>query len=66
MTNSWAPPNLEVSTKAVMALARAGAYIIELGVPFSDPIADGSVNQITAKVAIENGMNLGEVLTNFI
>lgn len=30
-------PNLEVSTKAVMALARAGADIIELGVPFSDP-----------------------------
>lgn len=49
-----------------MALARAGAYIIELGVPFSDPIADGSVNQIAAEVAIENGMNLGEVLTNFI
>lgn len=56
-------PNLEASTKAVMALARAGADIIELGVPFSDPIADGSVNQRAAELAIGNGMNLGEVLT---
>jgi tryptophan synthase alpha subunit len=56
-------PNLEVSTKAVMALARAGADIIELGVPFSDPIADGPVNQRAAELAIGNGMNLGEVLT---
>ena len=55
-------PNLEVSTKAIMALARAGADIIELGVPFSDPIADGPVNQRAAEVAMGNGMNLGEVL----
>ncbi len=55
-------PNLAVSTKAVMALARAGADIIELGVPFSDPIADGPVNQRAAELAIGNGMNLGEVL----
>lgn len=56
-------PNLEVSTKAVIALAQAGADIIELGVPFSDQIADGPVNQKAAEVAIENGMNLGKVLT---
>lgn len=56
-------PSLEVSTEAVMALARAGSDIIELGVPFSDPIADGPVNQRAAEVAIENGMSLGEVLT---
>ncbi|NQY44012.1 MAG: tryptophan synthase subunit alpha [Legionellales bacterium] len=56
-------PNLEVSTKAVMALVRAGADIIELGVPFSDPIADGAVNQRAAEIAIGNGMNLDSVLT---
>jgi tryptophan synthase alpha chain len=55
-------PSLETSTKAVMALARAGADIIELGVPFSDPIADGPVNQKAAKIAIENGMHLDKVL----
>ncbi|RZI47638.1 tryptophan synthase subunit alpha [Rickettsiales endosymbiont of Peranema trichophorum] len=55
-------PNLATSTKAVMALVGAGADIIELGVPFSDPIADGPVNQRAAELAIENGMNLVEVL----
>lgn len=55
-------PNLEISTKAVMALAQAGADIIELGVPFSDPIADGPVNQRAAEIAIENGMHLDKVL----
>lgn len=56
-------PSLEVSTKAVMALARTGADIIELGVPFSDPITDGPVNQMASGIAIENGISLGEVLT---
>ena len=56
-------PNLEISTKSVMALARADADIIELGVPFSDPIADGPVNQRAAELAIENGMNLDRTLT---
>jgi len=55
-------PNLEVSTKAVMTLASVGADVIELGVPFSDPIADGPVNQRAAEITIENGMNLDKVL----
>lgn len=56
-------PSLEVSTKAVMALAQARADIVEFGVPFSDPIADGPVNQRAAEVAMGNGMNFSEVLT---
>lgn len=56
-------PNLETSIKAVMALTQAGADIIELGVPFSDPIADGPVNQKAAEIAIKNGTHLRDVFT---
>ncbi|MDP1770297.1 MAG: tryptophan synthase subunit alpha, partial [Nitrospirota bacterium] len=38
-------PSLEVTEQLVVELERAGADIIELGVPFSDPIADGPVIQ---------------------
>jgi tryptophan synthase alpha chain len=55
-------PNIDTSTDAVMALSRAGADIIELGVPFSDPVADGPVNQRAAEIAIQNGMNLSNSL----
>lgn len=55
-------PNFNESTKAIIALAEAGADIIELGVPFSDPIADGLVNQKAAEIAIENGANLEKVI----
>ena len=56
-------PTLKLSTKAVIALANTGADVFELGVPFSDPITDGPVNQRNAGVAIENRMNLTKVLT---
>ncbi|WP_376792177.1 tryptophan synthase subunit alpha, partial [Thermoflexus sp.] len=38
-------PDLETSIRVVAALAQAGADLIELGVPFSDPLADGPVIQ---------------------
>jgi tryptophan synthase alpha chain len=44
------------------ALAAAGADIIELGVPFSDPIADGPVNQASAERALEAGTTLPGIL----
>ena len=40
------------------ALADAGADIIEVGIPFSDPVADGPTIQQSNKIALENGMNL--------
>jgi tryptophan synthase alpha chain len=49
----------------VWALERAGADIVELGVPFSDPLADGVVNQLSAQRALEAGttpMGLMEIL----
>lgn len=46
----------------VFALERAGADIIELGIPFSDPLADGATIQAAAGRAIAAGTNVGEVL----
>jgi tryptophan synthase alpha chain len=44
-----------VTPELVWALERAGADIVELGVPFSDPLADGVVNQLSAQRALEAG-----------
>ena len=55
-------PSLERSVEIGRALARAGADVIELGVPFSDPIADGPTNQRAAERALAAGTNLSGVL----
>lgn len=48
-------PSPEKTPDLVWALERAGADIVELGVPFSDPLADGVVNQLSAQRALEAG-----------
>jgi tryptophan synthase alpha chain len=48
-------PHLEQTPALVMALERAGVDIVELGVPFSDPLADGIVNQMAAQRALNAG-----------
>ncbi len=48
-------PKPESTPELVWALERAGADIVELGVPFSDPLADGVVNQLSAQRALEAG-----------
>jgi len=55
-------PSLERSVEIVRALERAGADVIELGVPFSDPIADGPTNQRAAERALAAGTTLSGVL----
>ncbi|MDB4500608.1 tryptophan synthase subunit alpha [Akkermansiaceae bacterium] len=55
-------PNFEKSLEILHALADAGADIIELGVPFSDPIADGIVNQMAADRALNAGMSTPRIL----
>ena len=55
-------PDLERSLEILRALERAGADVIELGVPFSDPMADGIVNQMAAHRALEAGATLPKVL----
>ncbi len=53
-------PGLAETEQLVVALEQAGADIIELGVPFSDPIADGPVIQQAAERALKSGTSLAE------
>lgn len=55
-------PAAEMTVPLMHALARAGADVIELGVPFSDPMADGPVIQRAAERAIRNGVGLKATL----
>ena len=55
-------PSLKESEKAVNDVIDAGADIIELGVPFSDPFADGGVIRSAAYKALENGTTLDYVI----
>jgi tryptophan synthase alpha chain len=55
-------PDLTTTAQALIALDRAGADIIELGVPYSDPLADGPVIQAAATRALNAGVKLADVL----
>ena len=55
-------PDLETTFAVVRALEAAGAGVVELGVPFSDPVADGPVVQQAAMRALRAGTRLGDVL----
>jgi tryptophan synthase alpha chain len=55
-------PDLETTRALIPALARAGADILEVGVPFSDPTADGPVIQAASQAALKNGTTLTRVL----
>ena len=55
-------PSRASTVPLLHALARAGADVIELGVPFSDPMADGPVIQRAAERAIRNGVGLKDTL----
>src|SRR5438093_8301306 len=55
-------PNLEATLQLALALDRAGVDILELGVPFSDPLADGLVNQLAAQRGLESGTTPPKVL----
>jgi tryptophan synthase alpha chain len=55
-------PSLEDTESYVLQLADAGADIIELGVPFSDPIADGPIIQAAAGRALRSGTTLKKIL----
>jgi tryptophan synthase alpha chain len=54
-------PDFDTSLSACMAVIEGGADILELGVPFSDPLADGLTNQLAAQRALESGMTSARV-----
>jgi tryptophan synthase alpha chain len=55
-------PNLEATRRLALAFDQAGVDILELGVPFSDPLADGLVNQLAAQRGLESGTTPPKVL----
>ncbi len=56
-------PDLRSTREVALAAIDAGAEVIELGVPFSDPVADGPVIQRASERALKNGVSLDQVLT---
>jgi len=55
-------PNLDATRKLALAFERSGVDLLELGVPFSDPLADGLVNQLSAQRGLESGTTPPKVL----
>src|ERR1700722_12483891 len=55
-------PNLEATRQLALAFDKAGVDVLEIGVPFSDPLADGLVNQLAAQRGLESGTTPVKVL----
>jgi tryptophan synthase alpha chain len=55
-------PSLDATHQFVLALAEAGADVIELGIPFSDPLADGPTIQRASERALKSGTTLAQVI----
>jgi tryptophan synthase alpha chain len=55
-------PDYETSLDVISACVEAGADLMELGVPFSDPLADGPTIQLSTQVALENGITVRRCL----
>ena len=55
-------PELDSTKELVLAAVEAGADMVEIGMPFSDPLADGPVIQASSQIAIENGVNISWIL----
>ncbi|CAN5453087.1 tryptophan synthase subunit alpha [soil metagenome] len=55
-------PNLETTKKLILELAKQDASVIELGVPFSDPVADGVTIQASGERALRNSINVKSIL----
>jgi tryptophan synthase alpha chain len=55
-------PNPKITVPLMHALVQAGADVIELGVPFSDPMADGPTIQRSSERALAHGVGLGDIL----
>ena len=55
-------PNLEATRQLALAFDKLGVDVLELGVPFSDPLADGLVNQLAAQRGLESGTTPPKVL----
>src|SRR5512145_2593187 len=55
-------PNPDASVELAAAIAAAGADLLELGIPFSDPLADGPTIQQSTQAALQQGMTVARCL----
>lgn len=55
-------PRLESTTEVILSLDKAGVDLVEIGMPYSDPLADGPTIQASSAIALENGMSIKKVL----
>lgn len=55
-------PDLATTEAMILELEKAGADVIELGIPFSDPMADGPTIQLSSQRALDNGTTLPQIL----
>ena len=55
-------PDYHTSLEVIQSCAEAGADLMELGMPFSDPLADGPTIQNSTQVALDNGMDIEQCL----
>ncbi len=51
-------PTLDATTTIIKSLEKAGADLVEIGMPYSDPLADGPTIQASSSVALKNGMSI--------
>ena len=54
-------PKKGFTPEAVWALADSGADMVEIGIPFSDPVADGPTIQSSSQIALRNGLKLSDI-----
>ena len=55
-------PNIEITSEIILKLQENGADLIELGIPYSDPLADGPIIQVAASRALKSGTNPRKVI----
>ena len=55
-------PNIEITSEILLRLQENGADLIELGIPYSDPLADGPVIQLSASRALKSGTSPRKVI----
>lgn len=56
-------PDIQFTHDAILTLKEAGVDVLELGIPFSDPVADGEIIQQTSLQALQNGFKLNDLFT---
>ncbi len=55
-------PDMDITAELIVEMEKGGADIIELGIPYSDPLADGPVIQRSSARALNNGIKIGDIM----